>query len=84
MVKEIPALDIATKPDAKNIQATIKQVEKKLKTNKEKSLPNCARCKKKKNTKKHHWPLGSSRLVPLCNHCYSVTKKQRARNSKHF
>jgi len=56
--------------------------EPKKKEKKEK--PPCARCKKEKQTSKHHWPLGSRRLVPLCAHCYGVVKKQRTRAKNHF
>lgn len=49
----------------------------------EKKKPVCARCKNPdKSTRKHHWPLASSRVVPLCNHCYSVARRERKRSKK--
>jgi hypothetical protein len=63
----------------KAINNIIKSVKKE-----EKKKPPCARCGKAKKTAKHHWPLSSSRLVPLCDHCYAVTKKQRKRAAKFF
>jgi late competence protein required for DNA uptake (superfamily II DNA/RNA helicase) len=47
-----------------------------------KKQPTCARCHKDKKTRKHHFPLGSNRMALLCNHCYGVVKKQRARAAK--
>ena len=72
----------------KLIQMHIQQSEKKMEVKQQKpqqqKQPVCARCHKPKKTRKHHWPLGSLRLVPLCNHCYSTVKKQRSRSSKHW
>lgn len=71
----------------KLIQTHINQSEKKMyvakKTKPTKQIT-CARCHKPKKTSKHHWPLGSLRLVPLCNHCYQTAKKQRSRSAKHW
>ena len=75
---------------SKSIQRTINETEKKMqevgkKLKKKQATPEkpkCARCKEEKKCKKHHWPLGSLRLVLLCNHCYNVVKKQRSRRSK--
>lgn len=69
------------------IQQHIVEASKKIEVKKPKpqpKQPNCARCHKPKKTRKHHWPLGSLRLVPLCNHCYNTVKKQRNRSSKHW
>lgn len=71
----------------KLVQQHINESVKKMEAKKPKpqlNQPNCARCHKSKKTRKHHWPLGSLRLVPLCNHCYSTVKKQRNRQSKHW
>ena len=75
--------------ECSDLQETINKTVKKLETKKEqpkqeKKDPPCARCKKNKKTTKHHWPLGSRRLVPLCTHCYSVVKRQRNRSKWHF
>ena len=67
----------------KLIQQHITDSSKKMEAKKQKP-PNCARCHKPKKTRKHHWPLGSLRLVPLCTHCYTTVKKQRNRQSKHW
>ena len=74
-----------------DLQQLIKESEQKIEENKRKEdekkknskqPPVCARCHKPKKTTKHHWPLSSSRLVPICTHCYNVTKKQRKRAAK--
>jgi hypothetical protein len=41
--------------------------------------PPCSRCHKKKEVRKHHFPLGSRRMAFLCNHCYDVVRRQRQR-----
>ena len=68
----------------KIIKQSIKTSEKKMQEEKKQKPPNCARCHKPKKTKKHHWPLGSPRLVPLCDHCFTVTKRQRKRRGGFF
>ena len=68
------------------IKAHIKEAESKMedKSKHKKKQILCARCHKPKRTRKHHWPLGSLRLVPLCNHCYTTVKKQRNRRSRYY
>ena len=63
----------------KAINESVQKIIEAQEKEKKKSTP-CARCGKNKNTRKHHWPLGSKRMVPLCNHCYTLVKKQRARS----
>lgn len=60
------------------------QIRSKQQEKPNKASKRCARCRKPKRTRKHHYPLGSLRLVEICNHCYQVIKNQRTRSSKHW
>ena len=69
------------------IKQSILISEKKMEEKKQKpkqQQQRCARCRKLKKCRKHHYPLGSLRLVQICNHCYKVIKNQRNRSSKHW
>ena len=71
------------KTDISDLQAAVRESEKKIEQQeKKKQPPLCARCQKRRTYIKHHWPLTSSRVVPLCNHCFNVVKKQRKRTAK--
>lgn len=66
------------------IKIHIKEAEKKMEKKPVKKQPNCARCHKPKKTRRHHWPIGSLRLVPLCSHCYKIARDERKRRAKYF
>lgn len=74
----VSQIEIHKEQDKQNKEKQNKEKQQQAK----KKDPPCSRCKKEKQVKKHHYPLGSRRMAFLCNHCYEVVKRQRKRAKK--